>query len=123
MNLSILSRLSTMSAILVLVSATHASAGPEGRYTLVGTNPGGSGQYTGTVRVVAHPNVYEVNWKIGKSRYNGIGMLNGKHFSVAYYGSNLTGIAVYTEQSDGSWKGEWAVRGSTHLGTENWVPR
>ena len=109
--------------VALAVSAATALAGPEGRYSLSGVNPGGSGTYRGNVTVTPLGEAYEVTWRIGNSRYNGVGVFSDGVLSIAYYGSNLTGVAVYREQSDGSWRGEWAVLGSGRLGKENWVPR
>lgn len=111
-------------AAVVLLGCSAAYAGPEGRYNVTGSNPGGGGQYGGTVRVVAQGAAYKVDWRIGNSRFTGVGLLTDKNFfSVAYYGSNLTGVAVYREQPDGTWKGAWAVKGSGGLGAEDWTPR
>ena len=106
-----------------LMWSTAAYAGPEGTYTIAGTNPGGSGAYKGTVNVVATGKVYEVVWNIANATYTGVGVLTDSDFSVAYYGTNLTGVAVYREQPDGAWKGVWAVKGSNRLGSEAWTPK
>lgn len=110
-------------AALTLLWTSAAYAGPEGRYNLTGTNPGGTGSYRGTVSVVAKGKAYNVVWKIGNSRHTGIGVYTDTDFSVAYYGSNLTGVAVYRQQADGGWAGVWAVKGSGRLGREVWTPR
>ena len=109
--------------VALALNAGTAEAGPEGRYNISGANPGGGGTYRGTVRVTARGDAFDVTWRIGGQRYSGIGVFDGKVLSVAYYGSNLTGVAVYKAQTDGSFRGVWAVRGSGRLGAKNWVPR
>ena len=115
-------------SVMTILAATllwsnSAQAGPEGQYRITGSNPGGAGKYSGNVTVTANNNVYEVVWRIGNSRYTGVGIFTNSNFSVAYYGANLTGVAVYQEQSDGIWNGVWAVKGSGRLGTEVWTPK
>jgi hypothetical protein len=95
----------------------------KGAIRSVGTSPGGGGAYKGSVSVTAKGDVYDVQWKIGASTYIGVGILTDSDFSIAYYGGTITGVAVYREQADGTWKGAWALVGSSRLGTENWTPR
>lgn len=99
------------------------AAGPEGQFIVTGTDPGNTGSYGGTVNVVAKGKAYDVVWKIGNARFTGVGVYTDRDFSVAYYGSNLTGVAVYRQQADGTWNGVWAVKGSGRLGSEVWTPR
>ena len=55
-----------------------------------GVNPGGSGTYRGTVNVTSTGDAYEVTWRIGGTRYTGIGVYTSGVLSIAYYGSNLS---------------------------------
>lgn len=107
-------------AVFVL-TAGGALADPAGRYKLVGENPGGAGQYQGTVVVTATGDTFNVVWRIGNSRYTGVGVWAESIFSVAYYGSNLTGVAVYRQTNGGGWNGVWAVKGANRLGKEVWT--
>ena len=63
----------SVASTMALMTAT-AFAGPEGRYAVSGVNPGGSGTYRGTVNVTSMGEAYEVTWRIGGTRYTGIGV-------------------------------------------------
>ena len=113
----------SIAALTVMWTSVAYAAGPEGQFIVTGTDPGNTGSYGGTVNVVAKGKAYDVVWKIGNARFTGVGVYTDRDFSVAYYGSNLTGVAVYRRQADGTWNGVWAVKGSGRLGSEVWTPR
>lgn len=95
-----------------------------GTYAMVGTNPGGMGEYRGEVAVVQTGDVYQVGWTIAGQRHVGTGVLNGDVFSVVYQPEGeQAGIAVYELQPDGSLDGVWTGLGGQALGVERWVPQ
>jgi hypothetical protein len=123
---------------ILLAAVTAAIAGPEGRYTVSGTNPGG-GAYTGTVRVARTGETYEVIWDIGGTRFTGSALgaapVKGNSvmgpasdsdnvLAVGYVsGTRNFGLAYYVEQDDGTWQGIWTYGGSDRIGTEVWRRR
>src|SRR5262245_53731067 len=91
-----------------------------GKYTCEGTNPDGK-TYKGTVEVKKQGDAFHVLWSIGAGdNYEGIGILEGDVFSVAYYGA-ITGIAVYKVEK-GKMTGRWTLpEAKGQVYTENWT--
>jgi hypothetical protein len=66
-----------------------------GTYTVTGTNPGGTGQYRGTVEVVRESgDKYKVTWSVAGQTYTGVGIEEDGYLGVAY-GSDKYWIAGY----------------------------
>lgn len=117
----------------------QALAGPEGTYSVRGTNPGSDGVYEGVVEVVRSGDTYQVIWEIGGARFAGSGLgaapvkgetiIGPAHESdyvlaVGYIsGQGDFGLAYYVENDDGTWNGIWTFGGSDKIGTEVWTPR
>ena len=74
-------------------------ASPFGRYSVVGSNPGGQSRYSGTVTV----------------ERTGIG--SDKGFAVTYRSGAQTGLAIYSAQGD-NWEGVWTYTGGQTVGGE-----
>jgi hypothetical protein len=109
---------------LMLLAAGPVMAGAAGDYAVEGENPGGSGSYSGTVKVVqTGPQTFEVRWRIGNTTFVGTGVGDDQFLSVGYKsgGSNY-GVALYVA-SGGSWQGVWAYGGAKEIGKEVWHPR
>jgi len=125
--------------IALMTAATTALAGPEGRYDVVGTNPGDGSSYTGSVTVERTGETYQVIWEISGTRFIGSALgaapVKGRTImgpadeaddvlAVGYVsGERNFGLAFYVEQDDGTWSGVWTFGGSSAIGTENWTPR
>jgi hypothetical protein len=108
-------------AALALLAATPALAGdPVGDYTIEGTNPGGGGNYTGTVQVRKTGDTYSVIWVVGGTRYIGTGIGNEDLMAVSYRSGNNTGLALYGEDGE-NWKGIWTYAGGKQVGAELWT--
>jgi hypothetical protein len=105
-------------AAALLWSAT-AFADPVGRYSVEGTNPGGSSQYTGTVTVEKTGQTYRVIWVVGSTRYVGTGIGDHDFIAVPYKSGNDSGLALYGADGD-NWSGVWAYAGARQMGTEVW---
>ena len=118
-----------------LMATTAALAGPEGTYSVTGTNPGGSGTYKGTVTVTRTGETYRVIWDIAGTRFTGSGLgaapvkggavMGAAHsdddtLAVGYISGRSFGLAFYVEQPDGSWDGVWTYGDSDKIGTEKW---
>lgn len=110
-------------AVVALMLASPAAAlDLAGQYQLKGSNPGGSGQYTGQAAVVATGDTYQVRWRVGGVRYQGTGILVNDVFSVVYQASgSAPGIAVYQVRNDGSLEGHWTNLNGSGLGGETWI--
>ncbi len=125
--------------ITTLITLTlSALAGPEGTFTVRGTNPGGQGEYSGTVSVRQTGQTYSVIWNVGGVKYTGTGLgaENSKGYStmgpasssdssiaISYISDGTFGLAYYVEQDDGTWRGIWTYGGSDKIGTEVWTRR
>lgn len=125
--------------ITTLITLTlSALAGPEGTFTVRGTNPGGQGEYSGTVSVRQTGQTYSVIWNVGGVKYTGTGLgaENSRGYStmgpasssdssiaISYISDGTFGLAYYVEQDDGTWRGIWTYGGSDRIGTEVWTRR
>lgn len=126
----------TLAAWITL--AVSAFAGPEGNYTVRGTNPGGQGEYSGTVSVHQTGQTYSVIWNVGGVKYTGTGLgaedskgystmgpasTGDSSIAISYISDGSFGLAYYVEQEDGTWRGIWTYGGSNKIGTEVWIRR
>ena len=112
-------RFAAAAATVAAFTTPAYAADPVGTYTVEGTNPGGSGNYSGTVTVTKTGETYNVVWVIGGTRYIGTGIGNKDFIAVSYRSGNNTGLALYGEDG-GNWTGIWAYSGSRQLGAEEW---
>ena len=114
-----------------------AVAGPEGTYTVVGTDPGNGGEYTGTVTIKRTGATYAVVWDVQGTEYIGTGLGaadvkgtptmgpasdNDTAIAISYVTDGSFGLTFYVQQSNGQWKGIWTYGGSEQIGTETWTP-
>jgi len=107
-------------ATALLLSVTAASAGPEGKYDVEGTNPGSGARYSVTVSVQRTGDTYRVTWDIAGTRYVGTGIGDQDFMAVSYRTGDATGLALYASGKDG-WKGIWTYANGTKLGSEHWT--
>jgi hypothetical protein len=118
-----MSRFLNLTLGALLLSTTLALAeDPEGSYAVRGTNPGKSGNYSGTVSVEKTGDTYRVVWNVGGTKYVGTGIGDAKFMAVSYKSGNSTGLAMYVAKGDG-WEGIWTYAGGEELGTERWTRR
>ncbi len=124
-------------ALMVFMFSGAAQAGPEGRYTVEGTNPGNGSSYRGTVTVERNGQTYSVLWIVGGTEFvgTGIGAANVKGtatmgpasdqddaIAISYVTDGSFGLTFYVEQDNGQWQGIWTYGGSSEIGTEIWTP-
>ena len=105
--------------VMLLNVAVAYAADPVGKYTVSGTNPGGNGQYSGTVSVTKTGETYRVIWIVGGTQYVGTGIGDKNFLAVSYKSGNSSGLALYGA-TGGNWQGVWAFSGARQIGTENW---
>jgi len=111
-------------ACALLAPAVFAAEGLEGVYDCVGSNPGGSGQYRGTVTIARNGDNYNVTWNIGTQVYLGIGILQGDTFSVGYTDAKKSWYGVVVYKVDGKkLTGVWAMPGNAKNGKETLTRR
>ena len=113
-------RLGVAVAFLVLGSTMAIAADPEGRYRVVGNNPGGGPQYSGTVVVERTGETFRVTWDIGNRTFVGTGIGSERGLAVTYRSGTQTGLAIYGPQGDG-WQGVWTFTDGRAIGGENWT--
>ena len=110
--------IATGAAALLWATAAFA-ADPVGTYDVEGANPGGGGQYHGTVTVEKTGETYRVVWIVGSTRYVGTGIGNKEFIAVSYRSGNDTGLALYGADG-GHWTGIWTYAGGRQVGPEAW---
>ncbi|MEZ4314902.1 MAG: hypothetical protein R3F14_43365 [Polyangiaceae bacterium] len=103
---------------------TPAAATPDiaGSYTVKGTNPGNSGDYSGSLVVTKRGDVYQFSWKTGATSYDGVGVQSESSIGVAFAsGAEGNGCSVvqYKLGADGSLQGKWGQWGGNAAGTES----
>ena len=103
--------------VALALTAVPASA-QVGRYSVAGTNPGGSGRYAGTLAVTPQGEALRVLWDTGGPPVEGIGVVVNDVLAVAYGGA--CGVVAYAPADDGSglFEAVWATMGGSRLGTE-----
>ncbi len=106
-------------AVLLWSAATAFAADPVGSYSVEGANPGGKGNYTGTVTVQKTGETYRVIWVVGGTRYVGTGLGNKDFLAVSYKSGSETGLALYGADG-GNWTGIWTYAGGKQVGPEIW---
>ena len=98
-------------ALLLPGLSVYAAEAPDltGRYTCVGTNPGG-GTYRGTVSITKKGELYLLTWTISpRETYKGLGIVQDNVLAVSFY-SRFTGVVAYKiEQGAKKLVGKWAV--------------
>ena len=115
-------RLSAAAALFVLSTVLAAAGSPEGRYRVIGSNPGNGAKYSGTVSVERTGDTYRVTWVIAGQTYTGTGIGTGQGFAVAYRSGSQTGIAYYVPRGN-DWDGTWTYTGGRQVGGETWTRR
>ena len=117
-SLAVLAVLTSM--VLVRVAAAQGPARFAGTYAVRGTNPGGSGGYTGTLKIGARGGVYDVTWTIGSAEFRGIGVAQGNGMAVAYTDPDGSGcnVVLYRIDASGNLSGSWATSATDTVGTE-----
>ena len=106
-------------AMLCNVAVAYA-ADPVGQYSIRGTNPGGNGNYSGTVTVSKTGETYRVIWVVGGTRYVGTGIGDKNFIAVSYKSGSDTGLALFGSDG-GNWAGVWAYSGAREVGGEIWT--
>ncbi len=108
----------------LLIGTVAALADPVGRYSVRGHNPGNeSSTYSGSVSVTRTGDTYRVTWDIGSQTFVGTGIGSRDFLAVSYRSGSQTGLALYAQQSDGSWIGVWTYADGRTIGGERWSPR
>lgn len=122
---------------LAILIPLQALAGPEGTYSVEGSDPGTGNVYTGTVTVKRNGQTYAVLWDVDGTEYLGTGLgaadVKGvptmgpaserdTAIAISYVTSGSFGLTFYVEQPNGQWRGIWTYAGSDRIGSEIWTP-
>lgn len=113
--------LAIIAAILIGISAYAEDI--VGTYAVTGSNPGGKGNYKGTVIITKTKDTYKLVWSVG-SAYIGTGILMDNVLAVAYTDENKKwfGIVAYKVIDDGKkLEGTWCEHSGQVLGTETLI--
>lgn len=99
-----------------------------GVYDVRGTNPGGTGNYSGTAMISQSAggggDTYRIDWSVGNS-YTGTGTRQGNNLTVEWGdGTKAVGTVKYNIESDGRLTGVWYTHANPNqLGSEILMPR
>ncbi|MEI8393961.1 MAG: hypothetical protein WCF85_04440 [Rhodospirillaceae bacterium] len=108
-----------------LMTAPAVRAEGPAVYDLVGTNPGGSGGYKGTVTLEVKGQTAIITWTMSNGDQTiGTGIVNGDTMAAAYPTDGGYGVCLYTrDPATETVTGNWTASGSSALGTERWTLR
>lgn len=121
-------RFTTFAVLASLAAAPAYAADPVGSYSVQGANPGGDGNYRGTVTVTRTSaktdefSTFRVIWVVDGARITGTAIGNDDFLAVTYMSGQETGLAVYGAV-DRNWGGFWTTANGTQLGNEVWTRR
>jgi len=86
----------------------------EGRYRVVGINPGGS-HYEGIATLSRVGNRYYLSWNLGNQVIKGTGVLSGNVLTMDWTATGSAGTIKYTVGRNGILRGYWGGQGSELL--------
>jgi hypothetical protein len=121
-------RITTFAILASLAAAPAYAADPVGSYNVQGANPGGGGDYRGTVTVTRTGQksqeftTFRIVWVVDGVRIVGTAIGNDDFLAVTYVSGQETGLAVYGAD-DRNWGGVWTTANGTQLGSEVWIRR
>ncbi len=95
-----------------------------GTYAVSGAGADGK-NYQGEVIVTKQGAVYQMSWKLGADKYDGVAVQSGNTLAAAYTtGTNGKGCGavIYKINDDNSLDGKWGEWGVNSAGTEKAVP-
>lgn len=92
-----------------------------GEWDVVGGSSPGGGSYNGTLTIDTSGRIYTLFWRVGLSRYSGMGFYQNGHLLVGWGFQNDYGVILYDLLSDGSIYGRWAFFGDGRIGSERAV--
>lgn len=96
-----------------------------GVYDVRGTNPSGTGNYSGTAMISQQAgDAYRIDWSVGNS-YTGTGTRQGNNLTVEWGdGTKAVGTVKYNIESDGRLTGVWYTHANPNqLGSEILMPK
>jgi hypothetical protein len=124
--------------LLAAACAAPALADPTGSWLVNGGNADGSGAYQGKISIKRSGETYKAVWIVGDTTFTGTGvggvMNNGVFtpgpasesdtaISILFRSGKDVGLAVYSEQADGSWSGAWTYENLDRVAYEMWTPK
>ncbi len=83
----------------------HAIGGsleePSTTYTVNGVNPGGGGEYSGTLAITRTGQTWQLHWEVGDVSYDGVGIRYGNRMVVGWGGSEKNyAVTAYAVEAD-----------------------
>lgn len=90
----------------------------DGTYNITGTNAGSNSSYKGTLTIHKTGTVFSLQWKVGNTVYNGVGILDGNTLAVGWGFGAAFGVVGYHVNGNAA-KGVWAMGGGNATGIED----
>ncbi|MBF0109381.1 MAG: hypothetical protein HQL76_09410 [Magnetococcales bacterium] len=94
-----------------------------GTYDVHGKEAVSKDDYQGVAMVTKSGEVYSVQYQDNESTVQGVGLVDGPVFSVAYISEGTPAILILKAAPDGSLKGPWAYKGENFASSETWKRR
>lgn len=111
-------------AAAIVWASSAAAADFASAYKVEGSDPGGGGAYAGDVSVKRTSEAtYEVVWKIGADTFTGTGIGGPEGLAIAYRSGSSIGVAIFSQEADGSVSGYWTYAGGKQIGQEKWTAK
>ncbi|MDH6268970.1 hypothetical protein M2360_004390 [Rhizobium sp. SG_E_25_P2] len=124
--------------LLAAATAGPVLADPTGSWLVKGGNADGSGAYQGKISITRDGETYKAIWVVGSTKFTGTGIggavIDGlftpapasesdSAISILFRSGKDVGLAVYSEQADGSWSGAWTYENLNRVAYETWTPK
>ncbi len=94
-----------------------------GTYQIVAARSPVSGKsYQGTVSITPTGDTYQLQWKLPRESYGGVGIRRGNKLVVGWGARQGSGVVAYTRHGP-DLDGVWSTAGGNKLGTEVLRPR
>ncbi|MBF8271928.1 MAG: hypothetical protein HW380_1033 [Magnetococcales bacterium] len=103
--------------------AVPALGDVSGVYDILGLEAVSKESYHGMATVTKTGEIYNVKYKDDESSVDGVGLVEGGVFSIAYISEGTPAIFVLKKMPDGSLRGPWAYKGESQASQETWKRR
>ncbi|MBF0631256.1 MAG: hypothetical protein HQL89_09755 [Magnetococcales bacterium] len=94
-----------------------------GTYDVHGKEAVSKDDYQGVAMVTKTGEVYSIQYQDNESTVQGVGLVDGGIFSIAYISEGTPAVLILKTAPDGTLKGPWAYKGENFASSETWKRR
>lgn len=101
-----------------------AEARGPGSFSVTGIEGSNSARYSGSASLIQlGPDTWRINWRIGRTSWNGYSIGDGKFIAMNFSGNGQAGVMLLIAREDGSgYDAVWAYNGERNVGgRESWT--